>query len=302
MRRKTKVERIPEPPENPLIDQYLATHLEDEHRTASQASSIKESRSASPSSHREVNSNNPSFNPWQQDNQSDNNFMPAASSAVRQIPPNQMHMERSRPSMDSLARPPTQQSTYSNHSIAHIEVLASNQSINPKDLLPSELNKYAGFCKGAWRQQIGDRKKAMEERARPVGINNAAKFIQCKTCKYEGRYVPSNKKQYGFDMRVFTLVAGIQFRWEFLFKSHVHAKDTMSDPTKGVFGCMFCCAEGRGTPTFHGVAMFMEHLVEHRSRLPTGEVLYRMNCLVGRQARTDEDFDINIVSKEGVAF
>ena len=32
---------------------------------------------------------------------------------------------------------------------------------NPKDLLPSEANKYAGFCKGAWRASIGDRKKAM---------------------------------------------------------------------------------------------------------------------------------------------
>ena len=137
---------------------------------------------------------------------------------------------------------------------------------------------------------------------RPGGMFNAAKFLQCRTCKFEGRYVPTNREQHGFDLRVFKVVEGIQFRWEFLFKSHIHAKDAVSDPTKGVFGCMFCCAEGKGTMTFGGVKAFMEHLAEHRSRLPTGEVLYRMNCLVGRQARIEEDFDINIISKDGVAF
>ena len=303
--RKTKVERIPEPPENPLVDKYLAAALEEEYRTTSQAGSIKESRSTSPNSNREANPDHPNFNPWQQDNHGDDSITPATSAARTMTSPYPQPMERAKPSMDSLARPPTQQSNHSSHSNAQLEVLASNRpihSINPKDLLPSELNKYAGFCKGAWRQQIGDRKKALEQRARPVGINNAARFLQCKTCRFEGRFVPTNQKQHGFDMRVFKLVEGIQFRWEFLFKSHVHTKDLMPDPTKGIFGCMFCCAEGRGTPTFHGVSIFMEHLIEHRSRLPTGEVLYRMNCLVGRQAGTNEDFDINIASREGAVF
>lgn len=174
--------------------------------------------------------------------------------------------------------------------------------MNPKDALPSEYNGYAGFCKGAWRQQIGDRKKAIEERVRPGGMYNSAKYLQCKQCKFEGRHVATNKKAHGLDTRVFRLVEGIQFRWEFLFKSHVPSKEAMPDPTKANFGCMFCCAEGRPTPTFQGTKAFMGHLVEHRDRLPHGEVLYRMNCLVGRQASAEEDFDINIVSREGGAF
>ena len=40
----------------------------------------------------------------------------------------------------------------------------------------------------------------------------------------------------------------------------------------------------------------MDHLVEHREDLPSEEVLYRMNCLVGRQANLNEDFDINLMS------
>ena len=87
-----------------------------------------------------------------------------------------------------------------------------------------------------------------------------------------------------------------------MFKSHLVQKDALPDPTKSGFGCIFCCAEGKGTPTFEGIQAFMEHLSEHRDPLPIGEVLYRMNCLVGRQAGVEEDFDINIVSKEGGLF
>jgi len=183
------------------------------------------------------------------------------------------------------------------------EILASNRSlveIDPKDRLPSEMNKFAGFCKGAWRQQIGDRKRAMEERVRPGGMYNAAKFWQCKQCKFEGRLVPLDNKKNGYDTRVFKLVQGIQFRWEFMFKSHIRLNEPVNgDPTKATFGCIFCCSEAGGTPQFEGIANFMQHLVVHRDPLPGGEVLYRMNCLIGRQATMEDDFDINIISNEG---
>ena len=169
----------------------------------------------------------------------------------------------------------------------------------PKELLPSEENKFQGFCKGAWRAQIGDRKKAMEERQRPGGMYNAARFWQCSKCKFEGRLLMLDKKTKTVDKRVLT-AEGIQFRWDFLFKSHIETKDVTTDFLSATFGCMFCTAEGRGTPTFGGAPMLMAHLQEHRERLPSGEVLYRMNALVGPRAALDEDFDINIVGKEGV--
>lgn len=180
-----------------------------------------------------------------------------------------------------------------------MSIAYSSSSANSKDLLPSEANKYAGFCKGAWRAQIGDRKKAMDECQRPGGIYNDAKFWRCSKCKFEGRLVMLDKKTKAVDRRVLT-AEGVQFRWDFLFKSHVETKDATSDFLKSTFGCMFCTAEGRGTPTFGGAQMLMAHLQEHRDRLPTGEVLYRMNCLVGPRAPLQDNFDINLIGKEGV--
>ena len=295
--KRTKVEPVVEPPENPLVDEYLATAIVDEYGGMDRQSSVSTNRvSLIGSSILEPDP--PNINPWpevysprQQFAQHSHQFSQSQNS--QQSSPNPS--DRTRGSSDTLTRYPTGRPP-------NMEVLTSNRSIhsiNPKDLLPSEMNKYGGFCKGAWRQQIGDRKKAMEERTRPGGMYNAAKYWQCKQCKFEGRLVVVDKKTSRFDMRVFKLVDGVQFRWEFMFKSHVVQKDALPDPTKSCFGCIFCCAEGRGTPTFEGVQAFMEHLTDHRDPLPTGEILYRMNCLVGRQAGVEEDFDINIISRDG---
>lgn len=178
-------------------------------------------------------------------------------------------------------------------------ITAKKASISPKDLLPSEANKFSGFCKGAWRLQIGDSKRAMDECQRPSGsMYNTIKYWQCSRCKFEGRSVQLDKKTRGYDRQVM-LADGIQFRWAFLFKSHVECRDAAPNPLKSTFGCIFCCAEGRGTPTFGGAQSFMDHLQEHRMRLPIGEVLYRMNCITGETASPAEDFDINLIAKEG---
>jgi len=282
--KRTKVEAVVKAPENPLVDEYLATAIEDEYKGASRANSISTSRSSIRSSLLEFDHHG--MDSWQ-----DKDASKSSNSSVKA-------WSKGRASFDSIRRVPTAPSH-------NIEILTSHRpinSINPKDLLPSETNKYQGFCKGAWKLTIGDKKRAIEERTRPGGMYNAAKYWQCKHCKFEGRLVPINKTTNGYDTRVFKLAEGIQFRWEYLFKSHLTAKEACQDPTRGKFGCIFCVAEGRPAGVFDGVQVFMGHLIEHRDRLPTGEVLYRMNCLVGRQAAVDEDFDINIVSKEGGAF
>lgn len=208
----------------------------------------------------------PDFNPW----------------VIQRSPSPSQGSQTSSPS-SSQRRVPT----------STLEVVMSNLSISARDLLPCEVNKFAGFCKGAWRLQIGDKKKAMDERQRPGGMYSANRYWQCSKCKFEGRMVIRDKKIKGYDTRVFT-TEGVQFRWEFLFKSHVESREDTPDPLQANFGCIFCCAEGRGTPTFGGIRSFMTHLQEHRDRLPSGEVLYRMNCLVGRRAGPEENFDINL--------
>ncbi|KAI4108425.1 MAG: hypothetical protein L6R37_001029 [Teloschistes peruensis] len=181
-------------------------------------------------------------------------------------------------------------------------ITAKKASISVKDLLPSEENKFSGFCKGAWRLQIGDRKKAMEDRQRPGrggSTFNSHSYWKCKGCNFEGRLIQIDKKTKVSDKTIIS-TDGIQFRWEFLFKCHIETKDNSPNPLKSTFGCIFCCAEGRSTPTFGGAQSFMDHLQEHRVRLPEGEVLYRMNCITGRKAAQAEDFDIALERREGL--
>ena len=290
--KRTKVEPTISPPENPLVDEYLAVAMEDtKNRMSRNASFSTRAHSASTSIGSICEPDRSVFKTWQNHQ--------SLSSDLLQGPIG------STISSDSVRRPlhifTSAFESCDQQSSVSAEILSSNSSTNyteAKNMLPSEINEYASFCKGAWRQQIGDRKRAMEERLRPGGMYNSAKYYQCKQCKFAGRLIPIDKETNGFDMRVFKLVQGIQFRWEFMFKSHVRVKEACSDPTKATFGCIFCCAEGRGTPLFGGIQTFMNHLLVHREHLPTGEVLYRMNCLVGRQAAITEDFDINIISVE----
>lgn len=168
-------------------------------------------------------------------------------------------------------------------------------STNPKLFLPSEANNFGGFCKGAWRLQIGDRKKAMDDRQRPGGTFNRVAYWKCTRCDFEGRMAQDMKGQKSTDSRV-VQADGIQYRWEFLFKCHVPQKDRGS-PLASSYGCVFCCAEGRGTPIFGGIPSFMSHIQEHRERPPSGEILYRMNCVIGRQASLGEEFDITLPAR-----
>lgn len=168
-------------------------------------------------------------------------------------------------------------------------------STNAKLFLPSEANNFGGFCKGAWRLQIGDRKKAMNDRQRPGGMYNKTTYWRCTSCDFEGRMTKDVKGQKCTDSRVVN-ADGIHYRWEFLFKCHVPMRDGGS-PLASSYGCVFCCAEGRGTPIFGGIPSFMTHIQEHREQPPSGEILYRMDCIIGRQARLDEEFDITLPAR-----
>ena len=265
--KRTTMQPMIFPPENPLVDEYFADALE----TNADRISRSDSLSTISTSHHECE--HQAHNAWQ------NQQAPSPTSPP--IPYRNDYLDLAL-HISSSSR----------------EALTSNQLDSTQNLLPSEQNGYAGFCKGAWRQQIGDVKRAMQERVRPGGMYNQAKYWKCRQCKFEGHLIPTNEKEKAYDMRVFKLVDGIQFRWEFMFKSHVASKDLESNPTKATFACIFCCSEARGAPTFGGIQNFMNHLLEHRDPLPMGEVLHRMNCLVGRQAALNENFDINFVSLE----
>ena len=177
--RRTKVEPVISPPENPLVDEYLADALEENAQRVLQGTSINAPES---SVHEPIHQTQST---WQDLSPSSLTDTPARSESTL--------------SFDSVYP----------FSTVNEEAPTTNRSslaMNAKSLLPNEMNKYAGFCKGAWRQQIGDTARAMEARIRPGGMYNQAKYWQCKQCKFEGRLVPIDKKRSGYDRRVFKLV------------------------------------------------------------------------------------------------
>ena len=198
-----------------------------------------------------------------------------------------------------LLDPPLRLTTLPGTICKSSEFSVRGHSSSSKELLPSEANKFAGFCKGAWRLQVGDKKKALDVRQRPGGIFNANRYWQCSRCKFEGRLISTDGKRKDFDTRLF-IAKGVQLRWEFLFKSHIELREANPNYLESSFGCVFCLVEGKGTLTFRGVQAFMAHLQEHRTRnrLPQDEVLlYRMKCKVGWEAGQEEDFGLNIIAR-----
>ena len=182
-----------------------------------------------------------------------------------------------------------------------------NRSTSIALYLPSEDNGYAGFCKGAWKLQIGQTKKAMSLENRPAGLYATVPVWRCCKCSFEGAAEQGAKKSLTkFDSRVRT-ARGVPYRWVFLAKCHIHMKTAVkgakgpgADANVGTFGCIFCCAEGGGepTPVFGNLTAFFEHLQGHRRRPPSNELADRTKCIVGRLARPDEDFDINLPAPE----
>lgn len=152
---------------------------------------------------------------------------------------------------------------------------------------------FFSYHPGAWRLQIGEKKKAIEERAKPGSMYVSLSYWKCTKCHFEGRMTKDAQGKSSVDSRIFGS-NGVLYRWEFLFKSHVSLKESLTNPLDSTFACLFCCHEGRGNLMFGGVQNFLAHLQEHRSRLPTGAVLYRLKCVIGTPG-VGEDFDIALL-------
>ncbi|PGG97607.1 hypothetical protein GX51_07239 [Blastomyces parvus] len=221
--------------------------------------------------------------------------------------------------LPSLRRRPPSMSGSSGTSAS----IAENDARNTL-YLPSEENKYAGFCKGAWKMQTGT-KKAMRAAQRPAGMFSQVLFWRCKECNFEGpmnlssenppstsmhtpsfsRTTPLDQPSRSFDQRVqMHQATGIRYRWAFLAKSHAYCKKVppTTDGSTCSYGCIYCCSEQRGpAPIFGNVDTFMEHLRTHdgenirgHQARPEQELLNRTKCLMGRLAHDLEEFDINI--------
>lgn len=112
---------------------------------------------------------------------------------------------------------------------------------------------------------------------------------------------------------------GITYTWQFLFKSHLALKKgtklsivpsqnshTQTQPASGLggteidmgdglFGCIFCCVQGIGTPVFKGPEALSWHLRSHANdRIEDREIRHRFKIIIGREPEPMEKFDVHI--------
>ena len=168
----------------------------------------------------------------------------------------------------------------------------SQPSLTSKLILPSSENNYGGFCEGAWKLQVGER-KGIKLRQGMGPVSTTYHFWQCtsKKCAFEGEMFGTVKSP-TFDPRVRESKSGLRFKWMFLAKSHV----AQARISHGQFSyrCIFCCTNNEPPPVFGRVDMLLDHLLTHRGQVLPAELLYRAGCVVDRLTADDENFDLNV--------
>ncbi|KAE8826985.1 hypothetical protein PTNB73_07794 [Pyrenophora teres f. teres] len=177
----------------------------------------------------------------------------------------------------------------------------TKNSSNMLDGRPNKDNNYWGFCKGAWAIRE-EAKRGLQPRTVPCGYYTTRQVFACKHCAFAGdvRKSPHPVKRGRsielIDPRVRISKSGIRYRWIFLAKSHI--KKTVVDPvmdcwTEDNFGCVFCCVEGAASGVYGGVDALMEHVARVHVADMSERTRQKTNCILGRLAGEDEDWDIN---------
>jgi hypothetical protein len=175
---------------------------------------------------------------------------------------------------------------------------------------PCKDNNYWGFCKGAWttREEV---KKGLEIYTVPGGMYNMIQRWRCKYCHFQGDAFQrtasgKKKKETIIDPNVYTSAVGIRYKWIFLAKCHVKKKNSgmggQSAAQKGDmnYGCLICSLEGHVTGVYGNVETLMNHIfMEHAHSMPE-RMLAKTRCVVGREAKAEEEWDLNIPWKGSV--
>lgn len=163
---------------------------------------------------------------------------------------------------------------------------------------PCKDNNYWGFCKGAWDVRE-DTKKGLALRTMPSGMYNTREIWECRRCNFRGNtyslvhHGKKDKRETIVDPNIHTSKSGVRYRWIFLAKSHVKKKSPDSANEECNYGCIICSVEMKVTSIFGNVDTLMFHLLEHVAGM-TQAAMKQTRCIVGRIARAEEDWDINV--------
>ncbi|KAI8936786.1 hypothetical protein NX059_006030 [Plenodomus lindquistii] len=164
---------------------------------------------------------------------------------------------------------------------------------------PCKDNNYWGFCKGAWtiRENVS---KGLSSRTQPSGYYNSKQIWECTACSFQGEMFSAphptkkNKSIEIVDPRTHVSMAGIRYKWIFLAKSHVKKKPLDNQNNDCNYGCVICSAEGNVTGVYGGVETLMNHIALTHIADMSEKTRKKVNCVLGRVAGPNEEFDINI--------
>ena len=156
---------------------------------------------------------------------------------------------------------------------------------------------YGGYCKGAYKLQVGLEKESVNLRNQSVSMTGQSNYWGCASskCAFEGPACKKGKKWF-FDETV-RKTDGVQYRWSFLAKCHV-ASSRVYDGQYD-YQCVFCGVQPSSRSVHRGHNAFMEHVSQqHRGQQPDPSIWDKIHCIYGRVALEEEVFDVNLSPKE----
>ena len=172
---------------------------------------------------------------------------------------------------------------------------ASRTQTNQSDTLES--HPYGGYCKGAYKLQVGFKKESVNRRNQSVSMTGQSNYYACASskCAFEGPACKEGKKWF-FDETV-RKTDGVQYRWSFLAKCHM-ASSRVYDGQYDYL-CVFCGVQPSSRSIHQGHNAFMEHISQqHRGQQLDPSIWDKIHCIVGRVALEEETFDVNLFPKE----
>lgn len=199
------------------------------------------------------------------------------------------YMSRSRTTPDAPqnATSPPKHNLTSTTSSPIISRIHTNQSVPLGSRDP-----YSGYCKGAYKLQVGLDKESVKLRSQSVSMTGQSNYWACASskCAFEGPAC-KNGKNWGFDDTV-RVTNEVQYRWTFLAKCHV----TLSKTKNGYdYQCVFCGVQPSSNNVYRGERAFIEHVSQqHRGQQPDPSFSDKIRCIHDRMALGEESFDVNL--------
>ena len=151
---------------------------------------------------------------------------------------------------------------------------------------------YGGFCKGAYKLQVGLTKESMKLRNQSTSMTGQSNYFACASskCAFEGPALRSGKT-WIFDDNIRKIDA-IQYRWTFLAKSHI----ALSKVKKREYSyqCVFCERKDEAIEVYQSEKKFIKHVATHLDQDSRTLMTDKVCCIMGKEAMKEEAFDVNL--------